>query len=115
MKIDNMLTDEAILAEVGVRIAKRRLEFELTQAALATEAGIGKRTLERVEAGEAAQLSTIIRIFRVLNLLSNLNQMLPESRPGPIEVMERRVKVRQRASSTGKRPGKEQPWTWDDD
>jgi len=115
MKIDNMLTDTIILAEIGERIARRRLEFHLTQAALAKEAGIAKRTLERVEAGAAAQLSTIIRIFRVLGLLPNLDQMLPESNPGPIEVMERKGKIRKRASSRRQGPGKEESWTWGDD
>jgi transcriptional regulator with XRE-family HTH domain len=115
MKIANTLTDEAILSEIGERIAKHRLEAQLTQAALAKEAGIAKRTLERVEAGATAQLSTIIRIFRVLNLLPKLDEVLPESYPGPIEIMTRKGKVRKRASSQKRKPGDQEPWTWGDD
>jgi len=115
MKIINTLTDETILAEIGERITRRRLDFHLTQAVLAREAGIAKRTLERVEAGETAQLTTIIRIFRVLDLLPKLDQMLPESKPGPIEVMTRKGKVRKRASSKSRGPAKEGSWTWGDD
>ena len=51
MKISQLLADEAILAELGKRITRRRLDLELTQAAVAEQAGIAKRTLERVEAG----------------------------------------------------------------
>ena len=102
MKIVNVLTDEAILDELGARIARRRLEIHLTQAELAKEAGVAKRTLERVEAGQTAQLTTIIRIFRVLDLLPKLDQILPESEPRPIEVMTRKGKVRKRASSQGR-------------
>ena len=40
MKIDGMLTDEAVLAELGSRIAQRRLELQLTQAMLAEQAGV---------------------------------------------------------------------------
>jgi len=115
MKIINTLTDESILAEIGERVARRRLELHLTQAALAKEAGVAKRTLERVEAGASAQLTTIIRLFRELNLLPNLDQMLPESKPGPIEVMSGKGKVRKRASSRARASKTQGPWTWDDD
>lgn len=115
MKIINALTDETILAEIGERIARRRLEFQLTQAVLAREAGIAKRTLERVEAGETAQLTTIIRIFRVLDLLSKLDQMLAESNLGPIAVMTGKGKVRKRASSHERSSAPEQAWAWGDD
>lgn len=115
MKIVNVLTDEAILVEIGERLVRRRLELNLTQAALAKEAGVGKRTLERVEAGATAQLTTIIRLFRVLDLLPKLDQMLPESKPTPIEVMTRKGKVRKRASSSGRAPKTEASWTWGDD
>ncbi len=52
MKITGLLTDEAVLAELGARIAGRRVELQLTQAAVAEQAGIAKRTLERMEAGQ---------------------------------------------------------------
>jgi transcriptional regulator with XRE-family HTH domain len=115
MKIENILTDEAILVEIGERLVRRRLEFNLTQAALAKEAGVGKRTLERVEAGATAQLTTIIRLFRVLDLLPILDQILPESKPTPIEVMTRKGKARKRASSRGRGSKKEESWKWGDD
>jgi len=115
MEIINTQTDEAILAEVGARIARRRLEYQLTQAALAKQAGIAKRTLERVEAGQTAQMNTIIRIFRVLDLLPKLDQMLPDSKPGPLEVMKGKGKTRQRASSRQGRSSTEKTWTWGDD
>jgi transcriptional regulator with XRE-family HTH domain len=115
MKIENTLTDEAILVEIGERLVRRRLELNLTQAALAKEAGVGKRTLERVEAGATAQLTTIIRIFWVLDLLPKLDKMLPESKPTPIEVMTRKGKVRKRASSRGRGSKEEESWTWGDD
>jgi transcriptional regulator with XRE-family HTH domain len=115
MKIINTLTDEAILAEIGERIARRRLELHLTQAALVREAGVAKRTLERVEAGATAQLTTIIRIFRVLDLLPILDQLLPETKPRPIEAITRKSSVRKRASSKRQKATKKKAWTWDDD
>jgi len=114
MKISNLLADEAILAEIGERIAQHRLNLELTQAAVAEQAGIAKRTLERVEAGHSAQLSSLIRILRVLDGLPGLDRMLPEAEPGPMDLLKRKGKVRQRASGHRASKQPEKPWSWDD-
>lgn len=115
MKITPLQTDEAILAELGGRLARRRIELQLTQAEAARQAGIGKRTLERIEAGESTQLSSLLRLLRVLELLPALDQAVPPARPGPMELLRHKGKVRRRAP--GRRhadvPGR--PWTWDED
>jgi transcriptional regulator with XRE-family HTH domain len=67
MKITGLLTDDAVLAELGARIAGRRIDMQLTQAAVAEQAGIAKRTLERLEAGDSSQLNTLLRVLRVLD------------------------------------------------
>ena len=54
MKIETAFSDQAILQELGARIANTRLERNLTQADLAKEAGVSKRTVERLESGEVA-------------------------------------------------------------
>jgi len=115
MEISNLLTDDAILAELGERIGRTRLELQLTQAQAAEQAGISKRTLERIESGASAQMSSFIRILRVLKLLSRLEQLLPESRPGPMELLRQKGKVRQRASGRRRSKVEESPWTWDED
>lgn len=115
MKLSNLIADDAILAEVGERIAQHRLDLQLTQADLAEQAGIGKRTVERIEAGASAQMSSIIRILRVLELLPNLDRMLPEAGPKPMEMLKRRGKVRQRASKPRSSDQSGEPWRWDDE
>ena len=50
MKIDKQLTPEAVLEELGRRLARRRLDLGMTQADAAEQAGLGKRTVERTEA-----------------------------------------------------------------
>lgn len=117
MKIAKTLADEAILAEIGQRISRRRLDMEFTQADLAEQAGIAKRTVERIEAGASAQMSSLIRIFRVLDLVSNLELMLPESQPRPMDLLKHKGKQRQRASSsqkTGQTDETPATWSWDD-
>ncbi|NOX92286.1 MAG: helix-turn-helix domain-containing protein [Gammaproteobacteria bacterium] len=117
MKISRLLADGAILTEFGGRIARRRLELQLTQASLAEQAGVAKRTVERIEAGASAQMSSLIRIFRVLELLPNLELMLPDTQPGPMALLRQKGKVRQRASGQrqANRVEESKPWSWDDD
>jgi transcriptional regulator with XRE-family HTH domain len=79
--ITSLLSDEAVLAELGARLARRRIELQLTQAALAEQAGVAKRTVERIEAGASAQMSSIIRLLRVLELLPVLEQLVPAGGP----------------------------------
>ena len=113
MKLDAELTDKAILTEIGARIARRRLDFQLTQADLAEQAGISKRTLERVEAGLTAQMTTIVRVFRVLKLLPALDLVIPGIGPRPLEVVKNKGKIRQRVSLRGHK--KDELWSWDDE
>ena len=114
MKITSLLTDDAVLSELGARIASRRVELQLTQAAVAEQAGIAKRTLERMEAGQTSQLATLVRVLRVLDAASGLDSLIPESGPRPMDLLQRKGKVRQRASGrrTAKPTGK--PWRWDE-
>jgi transcriptional regulator with XRE-family HTH domain len=103
MKISNLLTDEATLAEIGERITRRRIELQLTQANLAEQAGIAKRTVERIEAGGSTQTVSMIRVFRVLDLMPGLDHLIPETAPQPTDLLKRKGKTRQRASSRRRR------------
>lgn len=119
MKVTNEHSDEAVLTELGARLAQRRIAQLLSQAALAVEAGVSKRTVERVEAGQSVQLVTLIRLCRVLGLMDGLDQWLPESVPSPMALLKEKQagKGRQRARShrtapTVKPGGKS--WIWGD-
>ncbi|NCC05423.1 MAG: helix-turn-helix domain-containing protein [Proteobacteria bacterium] len=114
MKIEGLLTDEAILTELGRRFVQRRLELQFTQEMLAEQAGVSKRTVERIEAGATAQMSTLIRILRALELLDRLETLVPEAVPRPMDLVKLKGKARKRAS--GKRQAaQEGPWQWGDE
>ncbi len=114
MKIEGLLTASAILAELGGRLAQRRLALELTQEMLAEQAGVSKRTVERIEAGATAQVSTFIRVLRALELLDRLETLVPQAGPRPMDLIKLKGKARKRAS--GKRKlGDKGPWQWGDE
>jgi transcriptional regulator with XRE-family HTH domain len=114
MKITGLITDGAVLAELGARIAGRRIELQLTQAAVAEQAGIAKRTLERMEAGLTSQLATLVRVLRVLDAASGLDGVIPESGPRPMDLLKRKNKVRQRASGRRDAKASGKSWSWDE-
>ena len=106
-------TDEAVLAELGARLNAARLARGLTQAELAHDAGISKRTIERIEAGQSTQLTSFIRILRTLELLDGLELVLPPAEPGPMDLLRRSGKTPKRAS--GRTAPLSEPWTWGGD
>lgn len=115
MKLTPILSDDALLRELGSRIARLRLERNLTQAQLATEAGISKRTLERIEKGEAAaQLSAFLRLCRALDLMERIDSLFPAPLPSPVEQLKLRGKIRRRASTPRGAVEEPRPWTWGD-
>src|SRR5271168_3662559 len=100
MKITKQATDEAVLNELGERLARIRLDRNLTQAQLAAQAGVSKRTVERMEAGTVGtQLSGFIRVCRALDVIERLDLLVPESVPSPVEQLKMAGRKRQRAST----------------
>ncbi len=113
MKISPQLTDEAVLRELGGRLASARIEHGLTQAALAEQAGVSKRTVERLESGEVAtQLSGFLRVCRAIGLLERLELLLPEPAPGPMAQLKQQSRKRRRATGKKAATGAPKPWTW---
>lgn len=115
MEISNLLTDDAVLAEIGERIAACRVDMQLTQAAVAEQAGIAKRTLERMEAGHSSQLASLIRVLRVLEALPGLNSLVPETGQRPMDLLQRKGKIRQRASGKRAQKSSGESWSWGDE
>lgn len=114
MKITNLTTDDAALAEFGRRIADARLARQMTQAQFAQAAGVSKRTIERLEDGASTQSGNLVRCLRALDTLDGLDRLLPETPPNPIALLERHGKTRQRARPTdAQEPAA--PWTWGDE
>ena len=85
MKIESRLADDVVLLELGRRLGRTRLERNLTQAELGDEAGVGLATVQRLERGRPARLTSLIRVLRTLGLLDALDVLVPEPAPSPLE------------------------------
>lgn len=114
MRIDDKITDQTVLNEIGERIATLRLNRNLTQAELAEQSGVSKSTVERLEAGEAVQTTSLIRLFRSLGILTRFETLIPEPVPSPVAQLKLHGRTRRRASP--KRSGRVSPkWKWGDE
>lgn len=99
MDIEGQISDRTLLEELGRRLRDARLERNLSQSEVAERAGVGRVTLQRMEAGESPSLVNFVRVLRVLDLLAGFDRLLPGPTPSPIDELERRGRRRQRAGS----------------
>lgn len=104
-------TIESRRRELGARIARIRLNRNLTQTNLAQEAGVSVRSLKRLEAGENASLDTFIRVLMVLNMGDHLLSALPDPDVRPVERIRREGHERQRARGRSA-VTKATDWAW---
>ena len=99
MKEQPSASDEFLLREIGAKLARARLEKNLTQAQLAEQAGISARTLTRIEnGGGASMVSAFIRVCRALGLLERFMTIVPDPVQSPMEQLEMQGRQRRRAS-----------------
>ena len=118
MKLTSELTDEALLRELGARLERRRIDANLTQAKLAEEAGVSKRTVERIEAGHNTDFVMLVRILRTLKLIETFDSLIPNQPQSPITLLKLRGRERKRAGHPRTRSGRAAtdkpagPWKW---
>ena len=117
MQLDDLLTNDAVLAELGHRFERHRLQRNRTQAEMAEEAGIGRATLQRLERGQSVQSVSLVKLIRALGLLHALDAALPETIELPIAELEgerrgRRKRVRASGRRGRRAEAPERPWRW---
>jgi len=93
-------TTGEVLRELGERVRGYRLQQNRTIASLASDAGIGPRTIVRLEAGEHPTLETVVRVLRALGRLDALDAFLPPPGVSPLQLAAQSGRERVRASGT---------------
>lgn len=113
MKIDANTADEAVLKELGRRLTAIRLAQNLSQRQLAERAGLGLRTIQRLEQGEAAtHLSGFVRVCRALGLMDRIDHIMAEPSPSPLDQLRLNERKRRRASGRRQTAPSPRKWTW---
>jgi putative transcriptional regulator len=107
------LSNDAILAELGERLRRLRLNADISQEALAERTGLSRKTVQNAESGENCSMDTLVRMLRGLNALDQLENFMPQSSPSPIQLAKLHGKTRRRASTGhGPKDGDPDKWQW---
>ena len=111
MKINGRQSIEVILQELGNRIKERRIAMAITQENLAKNANISTKTVSNVERGESISTKHLVSILKVLRNVDNLNNLIPDSKANPFDILElghKRQRVHNRKEET------KAGWVWGD-
>lgn len=104
------MSDSALSRTIGGFIKHHRLEQNLTQEKVAGDAGISRSTLSLMEGGEPVALSSLLRVLRVLDLLSIMDGFMVFPKISPIELAERELHKRKRASGNEMKADSKSDW-----
>jgi transcriptional regulator with XRE-family HTH domain len=114
-KLDfSFANSEEIEKYLCYQIKNCRLGYNITQAQLASDAGIHVRTIRRLELGEGISLDTFIRVLIALKLQKELTLLLPDFSVRPIDRVRFKGRERKRARPR-KSKQKNSTWTWRDE
>ncbi|MBQ2937189.1 MAG: helix-turn-helix transcriptional regulator [Lachnospiraceae bacterium] len=96
----NEMTNAAILQTLGERLKEYRLRRNLQQAEMARYAGVNISTVSRIEKGQNIMFDSYLRIMRVLDMLDNLDEFIPEPPRSPLLMKKLMGKKKQRIKKT---------------
>lgn len=114
MKLTARSSNEEFLREFGKRIRETRINMDMTQNEAAKKAGVTSKTISRIENGEDLAVSTMLNVLRALDLVQNIDALIPEpiARPSVLIANEQeRHRVRKKASQKGS----SRQWKWGDE
>lgn len=95
------MSDRAVIREIGRRVQRERLNRNVSQADLASKAGVSRGGIQNLEAGRSCTLTLLIRVLRALDRLESLDSFLPEPGISPVQLA--KLKGRQRCRAGGRR------------
>ena len=76
-KIDfNIASSDAIVQALFERLEEIRLSRNVSQAALAKEAGVSRSTITRIARGQAISIDSFVRVIQALGLADHLAALL---------------------------------------
>lgn len=107
----NIASSDAIIEALFERLEEIRLSRNVSQAALAKEAGVSRSTITRIARGQVISIDSFVRVMQALGLADHLAALLPNPNVRPVERIRLDGNERRRASAKRKAVGE---WTWGD-
>lgn len=88
--ISPITTDPEVLKELGRRLRALRRARDLTMGEVAARSGLSEKTVARAEQGRNPTLLTVVRLLRVYERLSALDDFVPEPEISPMALIRER-------------------------
>lgn len=104
------MSDDAIIKTIGIFIKHHRILQNRTQQDVSENAGINRTTLSFLENGGVVNISTLIQVLRVLDLLYVMDVFKVKNQISPIELAKLEQQRRERASNKRKSDQLENEW-----
>ena len=113
MIITNLLSNETVAMELGMRLKAARIESGLTQADLARKAGVSLGTVSNIERGRDASMRSFVSVLRELGLLQRMDALVPtlQARPSQEKALGH-ARKRVRHAAKAQEPS---AWKWGDE
>ena len=102
---------EELIKELGKKIKIYRIFKEMSQQELADKTGVSKRSISRLEQGEAVNTDILFKILLALGLGDNIENLIPDQTKRPAFYLDRSKNTPKRV---GKRSGKK-VFKWGDE
>ncbi len=85
-----------VLKQLGTRLRAERIAQSLTQEQVAKLAGVGVRSVSRLEETGVGKIDTLLRVLTALNIVDRLDALLPEAAPSPLAMLNQKAKQKPR-------------------
>lgn len=108
----SIASSDAVIKALFERIEEIRLSRNISQAALAKEAGVSRSTMTRLAHGKGISVDSFVRVMQALGLADHLAALLPNPNVRPVERIRLGGAERRRASPKRKAA---EDWAWGDD
>ena len=92
----NIMTDNAICAELGGRLKAMRLRQNITQKSLAEKTGLSETTIKHAEQGRT-KLFSLIALLREFNALDEIDNLIKPTTISPLQLAKLQGKQPKRA------------------
>lgn len=87
------LTDNAIMARIGLKLKEERVARNVSQKELARTCGLSMFSISQIENGHNTSLLSLIMILRALERLDILNDLFTEKQLSPVAYSEAMKKM----------------------
>lgn len=96
------MSNKAILFEIGNRMRNCRIRKNMQQQELAIASGVNVTTIQRLEKGLPVTTEKLISVLRALDILENIEGLLPTPPLSPILMRKLQGKTKMRVRNTKK-------------